>query len=272
MAGRHAEAIPFFDEALGLGPDDETRDLLIVNKASAQLYLKLNTPEIQQLPQIILRRPKLRGLAAYHLAAKFENEKDYKRARFYLDMALKAAESNEDERLKIVSLIDLGNVSAYDSKFHDAIAFFEAALTFPATNDERMLWHAFATESIGYCRVMLGEAEAALEPLHRSLDMLKQCGGENYLSEVYIDFCLANLELERLDEARTFGELGLAQATETRQVRNAHYLLGEVAYKTGDTALATAHFEKLAAYYPDFPQLTNVLFALDLRKMVNFRL
>lgn len=272
MAARHEEALPFFDKALSLGPEEETRDLLIVNKASVHLYLKLNTPEVQQLPQIMLRRPKLRGLAAYHLATKFENEQDYKRARFYLDTARKCAESNGDDRLKIVTLIDLGNVCACDSKFDEAIVHFEAALAYPPINEERTLWHAMATQSLGYCQIMIGQPETGLRSTIRAVELLQQCGAESYLAEAYIDLCLAYLELGQLEEARHFGERGLAQATEARQIRNAHYLLGEVAYKAGDIALATSHFEKLAAYYPDFPQLTNVLFALDLRKMVNFRL
>lgn len=59
---------------------------------------------------------------------------------------------------------------------------------------------------------------------------------------------------------------------EDRQIRNAHYLLGEVAYTEGDIEAAEHHFDQLAHYYPDFPQLRNLLFAIDLRKIVNFKL
>ena len=65
---------------------------------------------------------------------------------------------------------------------------------------------------------------------------------------------------------------GLEIATENRQVRNAHYLLGEVAFKKGDQGAAEWHFEQLGTHYPDFPNLKNVLMALDLRKVVNFKL
>src|SRR5687768_10947721 len=92
MAGHAEEALPYFDQALACDPDEEARDLILINKASAQLSLKLVTDEVQELPQILLRRPKLRGLAAYSLAARFENEQDYKRARFYLTLALNTAE------------------------------------------------------------------------------------------------------------------------------------------------------------------------------------
>ena len=51
-----------------------------------------------------------------------------------------------------------------------------------------------------------------------------------------------------------------------------HYLLGEVAYKMGDISLAEFHFDKLAAFYPDFRHLKSLLFAIDLRSMVNIKL
>jgi tetratricopeptide (TPR) repeat protein len=75
-----------------------------------------------------------------------------------------------------------------------------------------------------------------------------------------------------LERARHFGEAALELASEPRQIRNAHYLLGEVAYKSGDIELAEFHFDKLAAFYPDFRHLKTLLFAIDLRAMVNLKL
>ena len=40
------------------------------------------------------------------------------------------------------------------------------------------------------------------------------------------------------EKARSYGETGLELACEPRQVRNAHYLLGEAAYKSGDVEAA----------------------------------
>ena len=93
-----------------------------------------------------------------------------------------------------------------------------------------------------------------------------------YVAEAYIDLCFGYLGLENLERARHFGDAALELATESRQIRNAHYLLGEVAYKTGDIELAEFHFDKLAAFYPDFRHLKTLLFAIDLRAMVNLKL
>ena len=93
-----------------------------------------------------------------------------------------------------------------------------------------------------------------------------------YVAEAYIDLCYGYLGIENLERAWHFGEAGLELANEPRQVRNVHYLLGEVAYKMGDIKLAEFHFDKLAAFYPDFRHLKSLLFAIDLRSMVNLKL
>ena len=279
-SGSLTEALPWFDRALALAEDADTRDLLTIHKASVHVGLGEVSPEVQALPAIIMRRPSLRGLAAYHLATKFENEKDYARARFYLDIALQGAEDANDRRLAMVTTIDLGNLCVYDSHPEEAIGYYERSLEMVAdaeflltvSENEARLWTAFATQNLGYCRVIGNEPEAGVALLHRAIEMFEESDGAAYAAESQLDLCLGYLELGRLDEARAHGETGLRDATEDRQVRNAHYLLGEIAYTTGDIDRAEYHFDQLARYYPDFPQLRNLLFAIDLRKMVNFKL
>ena len=274
------EALPFFDRALALAEDGETRDLLTIHKASVHVALQKSTPEVQALPAIIMRRRGLRGLAAYHLATKFENEKDYARARFYLDIALEAANEAEDHRLRVVTTIDLGNLCVYDSRPDEAIEYYDAALALlqdatvlaAVSETEAQLWAAFATQNLGYCRVIGETPGDGIPLLLRAIEMLDACDGHAYAAESHLDLCLGYLELGQLEAARIHGEIGLRDATEDRQVRNGHYLLGEVAYTLGDIEAAQHHFDQLAQYYPDFPNLRNLLFAIDLRKIVNFKL
>ena len=51
-----------------------------------------------------------------------------------------------------------------------------------------------------------------------------------------------------------------------------HYLLGEACYKSGDVEGADFHFSELSKFYPQFRNLKNLLYALDLRSMVNLKL
>lgn len=274
------EALPYFDRALALTSDGETRDLLTIHKASVHVAQQKSSPEVQALPAIIMRRRPLRGLAAYHLATKFENEKDYARARFYLDIALEAANEAEDHRLRVVTTIDLGNLCVYDSRPEEAVEYYDRALALlteasvlsAVSEKEAQLWAAFATQNLGYCRVIGDRADEGIALLHRAIEMLESCEGHAYAAESHLDLCLGYMETGHLEEARLHGEIGLRDATEDRQVRNGHYLLGEVAYTLGDPAGAEHHFDQLARYYPDFPQLRNLLLAIDLRKIVNFKL
>ena len=276
------EALPFFDRALAVAPDAPTRDLLTIHKASIHVALRTNSPEVQALPAIMMRRPELRSLAAYHLATKFENEKEFKRARFYLEMGLEAARESGNLRLETSTRIDLGNLCVYDSKPDEAMVYYREALEalsgeeadaiFDQTPTERQLWVAMATQNLGHCHVVTDQPEEGIALLHRALEMFAACEGEAYMAESHLDLAIGYFDLQQYDLARTHAETGLAGATEDRQVRNAHYLLGEIAFTQGDTEAAEHHFDQLARYYPDFPQLKNLLFAIDLRKMVNFKL
>lgn len=274
------EALPYFDRALEAAEDDETRDLLTIHKASIHVALRQNSREVQSLPMVMMRRPALRGLAAYQLAAKFENEKEYGRAGFYLDIAMQAAEEADDLRLQIVTTIDLGNLCVYDSRPEDGIVLFEKALELLGSEQalhrvsekEALLWAAFATQNLGYCRLVTSQTRAGIALITSAIEMLERCDGRAYAAESHLDLCLGYFDAGELETAKIHGEIGLRDATEDRQIRNGHYLLGEVAFAGGDIDTATHHFEQLARFYPDFPQLRNLLFAIDLRNVVNFKL
>jgi Tfp pilus assembly protein PilF len=91
-------------------------------------------------------------------------------------------------------------------------------------------------------------------------------------AEAYVDLCFGYLERGSYAQAQVYGEAALEIAKDPRQIRNAHYLLGEACYKAGDTEGASFHFDQLAQFYPQFRNLKNLLFAIDLRSMVNLKL
>ena len=268
------DALALFDEALALADDDETSELLTINKAGVLIQMESDGPEVQRLPQILMRRRSAKHtfLAAYNLQHRYILAKDFKRAYNYGRIALEASEHVEDKWWRLGVLNDMGNACVFDSRIPEAIDHYREVLGMLEAHPDQIFARAFATQNLGYCLVVEGETESGIETIHRAIDLMREAGAEGYLAESYIDLCYGYLEMGDLERSRSFGELGLEKATETRQVRNAHYLLGEVAYKQGDTASAESHFEHLAKFYPDFPQLKNVLLALDLRSMVNLKL
>ena len=269
---RLEDAVALYDEALGLVSDDETRELLTINKADALIALERGGPEVQELPRVIMRRrnPRHVFLAAYALQYKNRLENDLKRALFYGELALRAAIETEDPLYRRAALVELGNVYEMDSQVEKAIdCFLQARAIIDESDESQHFGLGYTLENLGYCYLLQGQTDEGLATIHHALKYLKDHVG---IREAFIDLCYGYLESGDLEKARFYGEAGLDEATETRQVRNAHYLLGEVAYKTGDTDLAHFHFDELSKFYPQFRNLKSLLFAIDLRSMVNLKL
>lgn len=273
-AEQYDAAIALFDEALTLATDEEQRELLTINKADAMIALGLSGPEVQQLPSIALRRRNLQHtiLAAYALMYKHRMSGDIKRALFYGQVALGAATEADNDAWKIGVFNDLAIVSEMDSQFDRAIEYLESARALlPAIEDasERELNEVAILPNLAYNKMLVGETEEGIRMMHDVLDRIQSPSG---LADSYIALCYGYLDLEMYDEAIRYGQIGLALATNPREIRNAHYLVGEAAYKGGDIAAAEQHFDELAKFYPEFHNLKSLLFAIDLRSMVNFRL
>jgi len=270
---RLEDAVALYDQALSIVSEDEARELITINKADALIALERTGPEVLELPRVIMRRrnPRHVWLAAYALQNKHKIENDLKRALFYGELALRAADEADDLGLRHAVLIDLGNVCVLDSQIEKAIGFYQAALDSAAAADAWMLdlVRGYATESLGYCYMLEGRTDDGLRLVHESL---KFVSNTIFQAEAYIDLCYGYLDKEDLERARFYGEAGLEVAQEDRHIRNGHYLLGEVAYKSGDTDLASSHFDQLAKFYPEFRNLKSLLFAIDLRSMVNLKL
>jgi tetratricopeptide (TPR) repeat protein len=265
-------ALPLYDEALSLATDDETIDLITINKADALIALERSGPEVQQLARIIMRRRNARHvcLAAYALQYKHRVEQDFKRALFYGQLALQAAEELHDLAYKRAVLVDLGNVYEMDSEVVKAIDCFEAALALiPKDQETHSRNRGYTLENLGYCRLLNDEIEQGIGLIMEALPYLDDQVGR---AEAYIDLCYGYLEKSDLEQALFYGKAGLRLAVEDRQIRNAHYLLGEVACKRGDSESADYHFDRLARFYPNFKNLKSLLFAIDLRGMVNLKL
>lgn len=267
-------SLPLFDQAMELAESEELRELITINKAGALIWMEKSGAEVQALPRIIMRRRNTRHLylAAYNLCYRHMLAKELERASFYGRVALEAAEAGAGPASVANVRVLLGNIATFDSRNAEAIEHYEAVLGITSADDATAMTRAFALQNLGYCYLLDERSAEGVDLIHQAIDAMTACGASGHVAESFIDLCHGYLDLEQLEEARTWGELGLAHATEVRQVRNAHYLLGEVNYKLGDTAAAEAHFSELATHYPDFPHLKNLLFAIDLRSMVNFKL
>ncbi|HEX8170391.1 MAG TPA: hypothetical protein VF824_07620 [Thermoanaerobaculia bacterium] len=273
-AAEYEKAIALYDEALALAEEEDARELLTINKADAMIAIERTGPEVNDLARVILRRRNLRHvyLAAYALQYKYRLENDLKRALFYGQLALRTSEDAKEPSWRRVVLLELGNIYELDSQIATAIECFRESLALgdeSAENRDRDLSHGYALENLGYCLLLEGKIEDGLAHVHEALAMLSDPMGR---AEAYIDLCYGYVESGDYTRAILYGEAGLEIARDSRQIRNAHYLLGEAAYKSGDAESADFHFSELAKFYPQFKNLKHLLYAIDLRSMVNLKL
>lgn len=271
----YEQALSLYDRALELASgDEEKRELITINKADVLIATGQTGPEVQQLAMILMRRrnPHHTFLAAYALMYKHRLNQETKRAIFYGEIALATADAASEPFWKLAALNDLGINYEMDSQFAKAIECFEQALTLTDAVDspaEQQFGRTALVQNLGYNKLLVNETTEGVRLL---LSVLDKIDGQGSLADAYIDLCYGYLDLDKLEHARHFGELGLELSLDPRQTRNAHYLLGEVFYKSGDVERADHHFEQLAKFYPQFRNLKSLLFAIDLRGMVNLKL
>jgi len=199
---------------------------------------------------------------------------ELKRAIFYGQIALDAATEADQTFWKLGVLNELGIVYETDSQFGKAIECFTDALScldrVPVSDPAA---HAFSRVAIianlGDSTLLDGKTKEGLRLIHSVIDAISTLHAK---SDAYGNLCYGYLDLEEYEKARAYGELALEFACEERQVRNAHYLIGEAAYKSGDVEASEEHFEELARFYPQFRHLKSLLFAIDLRSMINLKL
>lgn len=272
--GELEEALPLYDEALALTEDEETRELLTINKADTLIALELPGREIQALPAILMRRRNLHHtfLAAYALMYKHRLRSEISRGIFYGQLALDVALEAGQALWHIGALNELGSLYEMDSQFDKAIESFQNAIQRIGElgdPENHKLTEGAALQNLGSSKMLKGDYQEGITLIEAALPSIVSPA---HMAEAYIDLCYGYLAIDQLERAAYFGLEGLALANEPRQVRNAHYLLGEVAYQMNDVPTAERHFDELAKLYPEFRNLKNLLFAVDLRGMINLKL
>ncbi len=130
-AGDLERALDVYDSAMAETEDDELRELITINKADALVALERGGPEVQALPTILMRRrnPRHTFLASYALLYKCRISPETKRAIFYGHIAHETAVAAQETFWQIAALNELGQVYDLDSKFPEAIRYFEEALS-----------------------------------------------------------------------------------------------------------------------------------------------
>jgi tetratricopeptide (TPR) repeat protein len=272
--GEVEPALSQYDSALELCESEETRELITIRKAEALISCEREGAEVSALPMIVMRRrsPRHVYLAANTLLRRYCETSDRQKAIFYGEIARQAAAQLDDPFARASVLNNLGITLVADSKFAQAIEVLEEgleqmALLGDGRDDHRSL-QAAILGNLGGARVLSGKFEEGVRLLELAVGQLD----DDYSHvEACLDLCFGYLELGRYEIAEFYGRSALESATIPRQVRNANHLMGELCVRTERYDESDAYFDVVANFYPDFRSVKQLLMAVDLCSVVNWK-
>lgn len=275
-AGRLEEAESILDVAHALvmtHGDARLIDLVLCDRAAVVIELGRGAAEVPRLREILLRNADAANcrVAAYNVARYYELNKDYKKALFYGRIARDRSEVLDRRDWLASSHNLIGNTLLAESYVDKALEEYEKALELMPP--ERSPARARILDNLGYCRVLQGRFQEGLSYLYQSLRLLRSFKSERYQISTRLDLCFAHLETGHYRYARRHGLAALELAdkmSEADSVKNALYLLGEVAHLSGEIEHARDYFGRLQqTFFPKESYLPNFLLAVDVRKLVN---
>jgi tetratricopeptide (TPR) repeat protein len=274
--GELEEAAECFAAALRLAGeqgDPKRIDLALCNWAAAVIELGRGDGEISRLREVLLRNgdPVSCRMAAYDIARYYELKKNYKKALFYARITRDRSEvlGRRDWLASSHNLI--GNTLLAECFVEEACAEYEKALElFPP---EPSPARGQILDNLGYCRILQRRYSEGYRLLFESLRLLRRFGARRHEISARLDLCFAHLETGRYGHSRRQGLAALALAEslgDTGSIKNALYLLGEVANLSNELDTARGYFARLHHdFFPDAGYLPEFLLAVDIRRLVN---
>lgn len=267
-------ALESYRQALELAESEELREQITIRKAEALIAAGLDGAEVAMLPKIVMRHRTSRHvyMAATVLMRRYVELEDRRRAIFYGEIGRKAAEELNDPMARASVLNGLGIALAANSDFDAALDALEEAWDalslLPDTRTDVRSFRPVILGNIGGVKVVNGDTVDGIRNLEQALPFLDE---DYLLSEAMLDLCLGYFDLGDYEVAEDFGARALDLATVDRQVRNGNHLLARICLATGREEEASQYIDVVAAYYPDFPDVKELLLRVDLSAVVNWK-
>lgn len=230
---------------------------------------------VRELRQIVLRGEsgETKFLAAYTLARIYELDKNFERALFYARIARQHCGGLKRSDWVASSRNQIGNLLLAGSLFEEACSEYEGALRL--MSDTPTIARAQILDNLGYCRVIQGRHREGFQLLYRSVRTLRRFAADRFLARPLLSLCYAHLDVGRHRDAVRHGRRALELAMrfgDDDSVKNAHYLLGETYNQLGEDDAAHGFFLRLQQrYYPQAPNVPELLMAVDVRSLINLK-
>ncbi len=262
------------DEAKRLGDVDRI-DRALCNRMAVAISLGDYADARGPLRAALMRRTSDASafLASIALARAYEASKGYKKGLFYAQVAQRHARAANDDRWLSSAFNIEGNCLVGDSHFERAMTAYRRALALlsEAPSSRR----ASIMLNLGYCATTTGQETEAFALAFSSLRWFRRAGDRRRCGWAHLDLCFAYSQRDRARRAVRHGRraLTLAEASgEAGLIKNVLFMLGGAEQQAGDIDAAYRCFDRLQReFYPDQPQLVELMLAVDLRQIVNLR-
>jgi len=255
--------------------DSDLLDLATCSEASVAIALGDVQAPIPRLREVLMRSANASNcaIAAHSIARAYELRKEYRKSLFYARCARdRAAQADSPDRMAAAEN-QIGNALLAQSFFDEAATSYRRALASLALQRED--WRLICEVNLGYCEVVLGRLKDGLRRLYSALRDARRAELPRLEMIALVDLCFAHLELERHVTAERHGRRGLELAEKIGEVdwiKNALYLLGQIAVLRGDVEEAHARFAELQQrFYPGHAFVPELLINVDVRQLVNLR-
>lgn len=253
--------------------DEQRVDALTCGMANLATHMGRGESELPRLREILVRNRDAANcrLAAYTISIYYQFAKNFKKSTFYARIARDRARQLGRRDWIASSHNQLGNALLGESQIEEACAEYELGLaTMP---EELAVWRAAILNNLGYCRILQKRYRDGYTLLYQSLRSLRRRHVLRYQLYPLLDLSFAHLETGRYRYAERHGRAALRLAEslqDASSVKNALYLLGEVANLQGDREKAYDYFSRLQQdFFPGSDYLVKFLLMVDVRGFVN---
>lgn len=204
-------------------------------------------------------------VATYYLLITAIDGNDLATAERYLPAYLEAVRALNDPALTTASYDVIASMESLRGNHVAALEYNNAAIAESASyaGDDALALRAHVTHNAVYNSLAANAYAEALAHSGLALELAEQLGNSRLLGQCLVTVAFAYLCSERLDETERLADRAAELTAGTRLERYVHYLRGEVARRRGDTAIATAHFKRLQAFYPDIPGVSEMLLSMN---------
>lgn len=280
-AGHLDEAFRLSEQALCVAEqagDEELMDQAFCTRCNFAFTLEDSIPEASfaRLREILMRNRSYRTgfSAAYNLAYAYTKLKKPKKALFYAQISRDRALAAEDTAAIAKSYNEIGNCLLAESYFKEAIGEYERALDFVPR--ELSAFHVALFNNLGYSKVMVGDLSGGFRLLFAALRWCRRNPDENlYEAPIHLSLAFAFMELRRWRYAWLHGRRALMLAESTGScdlVKLGLYVMGEIEKSAGDIEEAYQYYTRMQReFYPEEPNLPNMLLVFDTKAVVNLR-